>query len=268
MKLLEDNIVVPFLVEESAFEGVKRIVGKVARDVERVCGVFPQIVENYDGCSQIILCATLGKSSLIETLSAKGEFDKSSIENKREVYQIQLVENPFEGVREALVICGSDKRGTIYGAFALSEYIGVSPLCYWGDVEPATQKTLVVSKDIEIVSKEPSVKYRGFFINDEWPCFGNWTFSHFGGFTAEMYDHVFEFLLRLKGNYLWPAMWSSSFPLDGPGNLNEELADLYGVVIGYSHHEPCLRASEEWDKVRGVESPYGNEWNLDRKSVV
>ncbi len=262
MRLVEENIVVPFVVEDSGYEGVKRIVGKVAGDIEKVSGKIPKIVENYGGYSRIILCATLGKSSLIETLSDKGLFDTSSIENKREVYKIQLVANPFEGVEEALVICGSDKRGTIYGAFALSEYIGVSPLCYWGDVEPATQKTLLVSKDIEIISKEPSVKYRGFFINDEWPCFGNWTFSHYGGFTAQMYDHVFELLLRLKGNYLWPAMWSSSFPLDGPGNLNEELADLYGVVIGYSHHEPCLRASEEWDKVRGVESPYGNEWNF------
>jgi len=72
---------------------------------------------------------------------------------------------------------------------------------------------------------------------------------------------VFELLLRLKGNYLWPAMWTSSFALDGPGNLNEELADIYGVVMGASHHEPCLRASEEWDKVRGKDSVYGNDWN-------
>ncbi len=262
MKMVEQNVVVPFVVEESGFEGVKRIVSKVARDIEKVSGKLPDIVENYGEHSRIILCATLGKSALIETLSNKELFDTSSIENKREVYKIQLVKNPFEGVEEALVICGSDKRGTIYGAFALSEYIGVSPLCYWGDVEPATQENLFVSKDIEIVSREPSVKYRGFFINDEWPCFGNWTFSHFNGFTAQMYDHVFELLLRLKGNYLWPAMWSSSFPLDGPGSLNEELADIYGVVIGYSHHEPCLRASEEWDKVRGIDSIYGNEWNF------
>ena len=99
------------------------------------------------------------------------------------------------------------------------------------------------------ISKEPSVKYRGFFINDEWPCFGNWTFSHFGGFTAEMYDKVFEYLLRMKGNYLWPAMWTSSFLVDGPGMQSMELADSYGIYIGMSHHEPCMRSSEEWDMV-------------------
>ena len=112
-----------------------------------------------------------------------------------------------------------------------------------------------------MISKEPSVRYRGFFINDEWPCFGNWTTSHFGGFTAKMYDHVFELLLRLKGNYLWPAMWSSSFALDGPGEESARLADLYGVIIGNSHHEPCLCAGEEWDVYRGEHSPYGNAWN-------
>jgi len=118
----------------------------------------------------------------------------------------------------------------------------------------------VINADISVVSKEPSIKYRGFFINDEWPCFGNWSFNHYGGFTAEMYDHVFELLLRLKGNYMWPAMWTSSFPLDGPGHLNEELADIYGIVMGASHHEPCLRASEEWDIYRGLDTEYGNNW--------
>ncbi|MDE7224160.1 MAG: glycosyl hydrolase 115 family protein, partial [Acetatifactor sp.] len=140
--------------------------------------------------------------------------------------------------------------------------IGVSPLCFWGDAEPAVNPDAEVGDDIQILSKEPSVRYRGFFINDEWPCFGNWTCDHFGGFNAKAYEQVFELLLRLKGNYLWPAMWSASFPLDGPGSANEELADIYGVVMGYSHHEPCLRASEEWDKVRGPKTPYGNEWNF------
>lgn len=168
----------------------------------------------------------------------------------------------LQQLEELLLICGSDKRGTIYGMFALSEYIGVSPLCFWGDVEPAPNPEAEIGDDIQTLSKEPSVRYRGFFINDEWPCFGNWTSDHFGGFNAEAYEHVFELLLRLKGNYLWPAMWSASFPIDGPGSANEELADLYGVVMGYSHHEPCLRASEEWDKVRGPETKYGNEWNF------
>lgn len=262
LTLAEENKALPFLVEADAFEGVKKIAEKVILDVEKVSGVKPKLLtEDSKGFECYILCATLGKSALVDELMASGKFDATQIVGKREVYAVCIIENPFEGVEKILLICGSDKLGTIYGMFSLSEYIGVSPMCYFGDVEPLPKESIIISEDIEKISKEPSVKYRGFFINDEWPCFGNWTFSHFGGFTAEMYDHVFEFLLRMKGNYMWPAMWTSSFPLDGPGSLNEELADMYGITIAYSHHEPCLRASEEWDKVRGEDSPYGNEWN-------
>ncbi|MCL1823072.1 MAG: glycosyl hydrolase 115 family protein [Oscillospiraceae bacterium] len=239
-----------FIVESEAFEGVKRIAQKVAKDFEKVGGVLPEISENYKGGENVVIFATLDKSPLLEKLN----IDVSAIRGKREVYLIKLLED------KTLLVAGSDKRGTIYGMFAVSEFIGVSPLHYWGDAEP-DRKEISITEKIETISKEPSVKYRGFFINDEWPCFGSWTFGKFNGFTAEMYDHVFELLLRLKGNYMWPAMWTSSFPLDGPDSANEELADIYGVVMGASHHEPCLRASEEWDKVRGEESIYGNEWN-------
>ncbi len=260
MNLADKSKKTVLLVEESAFEGVKRVAGKVAIDIEKVTGNKPQVVTSLAGLekekTQVIFCATVGKSELLSKLSLE---DK--VQGKREVYAIRLVKD-LEGFADVLAICGSDKRGTIYGMFSLSEYIGVSPLCYWGDAEPVKRTEMLIGKDIETVSKEPSVRYRGFFINDEWPCFGNWVTSHFGDFNADAYEHVFEFLLRMKGNYLWPAMWSASFPLDGPGSKNEELADIYGVVMGYSHHEPCLRASEEWDKVRGLESKYGNEWNF------
>ncbi len=248
------------LVEPEAFEGVKRIAGKLAEDVEKVTGEKPEIVSGLtEKYSQVVFCATLGKSALADALAQSHGIDAGALRGKREVYQIKFAEI---GGKRTLVICGSDKRGTIYGIFALSEYIGVSPLCFWGDVSPVKRDSVAVGEDIQTISKEPSVKYRGFFINDEWPCFGTWATSHFGGFNAECYEHVFELLLRLKGNYLWPAMWTASFPLDGPGSANEELADIYGVVMGYSHHEPCLRASEEWDKVRGEDSIYGNEWNF------
>ncbi|MDR0223424.1 MAG: glycosyl hydrolase 115 family protein [Oscillospiraceae bacterium] len=246
-----------FTVEPESYEGVKRIAGKVAADFTEVGGAAPRIASELpsgEGSSTNIIFSTLGRSGITDKLIAEGEFDPSAIRGKREVYQIKILGGG------GLLICGSDKRGTIYGMFALSEYIGVSPLCYWGDVKPV-KREIAINRDIETISKEPSVRYRGFFINDEWPCFGNWAVSRFGGFTAEMYERVFELLLRLKGNYLWPAMWTSSFPLDGPGNLSEELADVYGVVMGTSHHEPCLRASEEWDLARGENSEYGDEWN-------
>ena len=239
-------------VEASAFLGVKRIAEKVAQDFEKIVGVMPTIVENISAEINIVF-ATLGNSPFVDALVAEGKFDANSIAGKHEVYASGFIDNK-------LTIIGSDKRGTIYGMFALSEYIGVAPLHFWGDAEPEPRTEITIKDDISTISKEPSVKYRGFFINDEWPCFGTWTTGHYGGFTAEMYDHVFELLLRLKGNYLWPAMWTSSFPLDGPDHLNEELADIYGVVMGASHHEPCLRASEEWDIYRGPDSEYGNDW--------
>lgn len=273
-------------VEESAYEGVRRVAGKVAEDIGKVLGAAPEVVNGKDfpagSAACVVLCATLGKSPLLEELEKKGLTDLRGLlredgSRKREVYQISRIflrdgeqaSRPSralsflpESVGSILLICGSDKRGTIYGMFSLSEYIGVSPLCYWGDAEPVRRDRLRIEKDIETLSREPSVKYRGFFINDEWPCFGSWVTEHFGGFNGDAYEHVFELLLRMKGNYLWPAMWTASFPLDGPGSRNEELADIYGVVMGYSHHEPCLRASEEWDKVRGEDSRYGNQWNF------
>ncbi len=265
MRLVYDGQAVSLLVEDSAFEGVKRIAGKVAEDIRKVTGHKPQILNGGQSTADntpVILCATAGKSPMLEKLEQEGLVDLSQVRGKREVYLIQKIRGSQLCRQELLLICGSDKRGTIYGMFALSEYIGVSPLCFWGDAEPASHPDQEIGDDIQMLSREPSVRYRGFFINDEWPCFGNWTCDHFGGFNANAYEHVFELLLRLKGNYLWPAMWSASFPIDGPGSANEELADIYGVVMGYSHHEPCLRASEEWDKVRGPETPYGNEWNF------
>lgn len=272
MRLQYENQAVPLLVEIGAFEGVKRIAATVAGDIGKVTGVKPQVmpeVRTQAGQTRAILCATLGRSNLIQALEQAGLLELSLVRGRREVYCIQKLAGAqlgqigaLSGLEELLVICGSDKRGTIYGMFALSEYIGVSPLCMWGDAEPMQRPEAEIGDDIQMVSHEPSVRYRGFFINDEWPCFGNWSYDHFGGINAKVYEQVFEFLLRLKGNYLWPAMWNSSFPIDGPGGANEELADIYGVVMGYSHHEPCLRASEEWDKVRGPETEYGNEWNF------
>lgn len=246
-------------VDPADFPGVRRIAHTLARDIAAVTGHEPPVCRALQD-APVILCGTLEHSAVLQELAAAGQLD-ARIRGRREVYQIALCS--LHG-RTALAICGSDKRGAIYGMFALSEYIGVSPLCFFGDAAPVQRGSVCVEADIEAVSREPSVKYRGFFINDEWPCFGTWATRHYGGVNAQCYTPIFEFLLRMKGNYLWPAMWASSFPLDGPGSANEELADEYGVIMGYSHHEPCLRASEEWDKVRGEGSRYGNAWNFDR----
>ena len=301
-----------FYLEPEAFPGVKRVAAKVAKDFETVCGAETGIVE-LTGVPKAreqgnepagilagqetaaVIAATVGHSPLLEELERQGNIDLNSVRGKWEVFTIRYIERPVKGLERALVVAGSDKRGTIYGLFQLSEMIGVTPFLYFGDVTPQkydaieflcgerpsddespepdgdvrtseagdTCKTVRRISGLPIVSHEPSVKFRGFFINDEWPCFGTWTFRHFGGFNAEMYDHVFEFLLRMKGNYLWPAMWTSSFFVDGPGMASMDLADEYGVIIGNSHHEPCMRASEEWDKVKGEDTPYGTEWNYN-----
>ncbi len=265
--LADKDIMTPIIVEPESWTGVKKIAQKSADDIERVTGRKPCIVNEISSLDDggkdenCLIYATIGRSQILDDIEKSGKISLDRIRGKNEVYGIFLVENPFDGVRSALVVAGSDKRGTIYGIFHISEQIGVSPMVYWGDAACEHKDELIFDEKIEMVSKEPSVQYRGFFINDEWPCFGNWTMEHFGGFNAKMYDHVFELLLRLKGNYLWPAMWTSSFALDGPGEESAVLADEYGVIIGNSHHEPCLRASEEWDLLKGGDSGYGTEWN-------
>jgi len=248
------------VVETQAYEGVKRIANKFAHDFSSVYGISPEMYSELsddsakDSAGRFIF-VTIDNSTIYKKLQNDYHIE---VYGKKESFQI------IKDGADIFVI-GSDKLGTIYGIFDLSEQIGVTPFVYWGDALPAIRDHFSPDQIEERTSREPSVEYRGFFINDEWLCFGNWTFEHFGGFTAEMYDHVFELLLRLKGNCLWPAMWSSSFALDGPGQLNEELADIYGITINYSHHEPCLRASEEWDIYKGTDSGdpngYGREWN-------
>ncbi len=252
-----------FYREEEAFSGVNKIAGKVMHDVELVFGHAPQSTTDRNQLGKnAVIYGTVGHSPVLLELEEKRLIDLSEIEGKREVFVFQVINHPFEGVEQALVIAGSDKRGTIYGLFHLSERLGVSPLVDWANVKPERKESFSLGAHFKYISKEPSVRFRGFFINDEWPAFGNWTTKNYGGFNAGMYEHVFELLLRLKGNYLWPAMWSARFYDDGPGLANAELADELGVVMGASHHEPCLRYGEEYKYLRGEGSPYGDAWNF------
>ena len=252
-----------FFTEAEAYSGVQKIADKVREDIERVTGYYPPKSDSLTAMNPYpIIYGTVGKSPILNSLQERQLICLDAIIGKREVYSFQLVQNPFEGVKCALVIAGSDKRGTIYGLFHLSECMGVSPLVDWSHVMPAKRPTVKLSAKDCLVSKEPSVKYRGIFINDEWPAFGTWCNHRFGGFNAACYSHVFELLLRLKGNYLWPAMWSACFSMDGPGLDNAILADELGIVIGTSHHEPCMRNGEEYSKLRGKNSIYGDAWNF------
>ncbi len=249
-----------FVIPEECGTGVKKVAGKVAKDVEGTLSFCPEICETVVTAKQAVIAVTAGSGELAEILCSKIS-KLGQVEGKRESYAFIVAENPVEGIESALVIYGSDKLGTIYGLFHLSELLGVTAMVDWGDCQYVKQDSFVLKEEDSFVSKEPSVKYRGFFINDEWPCCGTWATSHFGSFNAQMYDHIFEYLLRMKGNYLWPAMWAENFMLDGPDLESMKLADEYGIYIGMSHHEPCMRSGAEYSKVRGSESPYGDAWS-------
>lgn len=249
-----------FVIPEECGTGVKKVAGKVAKDVEETLSFCPEICETAVPAKQAVIAVTAGSGKLAETLCSKIS-KLGQVEGKRESYAFIVAENPVEGIESALVIYGSDKLGIIYGLFHLSELLGVTAMVDWGDCQYVKQDSFILKEEDSFVSKEPSVKYRGFFINDEWPCCGNWATSHFGSFNAKMYDHIFEYLLRMKGNYLWPAMWAENFMLDGPDLEAMKLADEYGIYIGMSHHEPCMRSGAEYSKVRGPKSPYGDAWS-------
>ncbi|SFC21028.1 glycosyl hydrolase 115 family protein [Butyrivibrio sp. YAB3001] len=260
-KVCFDNRIM-FTYEAKAFPGVNKIAELVREDIFLVTGFRAGEYSKGSKCKNLVVFGTVDKSDFLEDLDERGLVKLSDIRGKWESYSFQVIDDPMDGVDHALVIAGSDKRGTIYGLFHLSELLGVSPLVNWNHVFPRKRKNVTLTDEVNFVSKEPSVKYRGFFINDEWPAFGNWATEHFGGINARCYERIFELLLRLKGNYLWPAMWRSNFSMDGPGLESARLADEYGVVMSTSHHEPCMRAGEEYGLLRGKDSIYGDAWDF------
>jgi hypothetical protein len=235
----------PIYVDASDFPGVRRAANDLAQDIGRVSGDTAVVVHATDALAlSPIVIGTLGKSVVLDALVASGKLDVSAIRGRWESYLVQTVADPFPGVKQALVIAGSDKRGTIYGIYDLSENIGVSPWYWWADVPTPHHDTVYVRTE-RVVQGPPAVKYRGIFINDEAPAMSGWAKEKFGGFNSKMYTHLFELLLRLRANYLWPAMWGGAFNEDDPQNAR--LADEYGIVMGTSHQEPMDRAQAEFD---------------------
>jgi Glycosyl hydrolase family 115/Gylcosyl hydrolase family 115 C-terminal domain len=247
--------------DTSDFAGVVRAADDLKADVGRVTGFFPAVAHAEKNLGKnVIVIGTVGKNPLIDRLIREQKIDLSEIAGKWESFLIQVVSKPLPGVESALVICGSDKRGTIFGIYDLSEQIGVSPWYFWADVPPVHHDELFV-KAGKFVQGQPSVKYRGIFLNDEAPDLSNWITDKFGtvatgtnppvppgvaNYNREFYTNLFELILRLKGNYLWPAMWNNAFSEDDTNN--PVLADEYGIVMGNSHQEPMLRAQKEWDR--------------------
>jgi Glycosyl hydrolase family 115/Gylcosyl hydrolase family 115 C-terminal domain len=239
-------------VDAHDYAGVMRAATNLQTDIVRVTGRTPVVVDEAAdagkrlGANAIvagIIAGTIGKSAVIDRLIEERKINASPIAGKWESFIIQVVPDPSPGVANALVIAGSDKRGTIYGIYDLSEEIGVSPWYWWADV-PVQHRDALFVKAGKYVEGPPAVKYRGIFLNDEAPALSGWAKEKYGTLKHQFYEKVFELLLRLKANYLWPAMWDNAFGEDDP--LNQKLADEYGIVMGTSHHEPMMRAWKEW----------------------
>lgn len=234
----------PIVVDEADYAGVRRVVQDFAHDLERVSGVRPIVLTQAPkAASQALLVGTHGRSPLVDAVVAHSGLDLEALPGSWERSLTAVIEAPLPGIERALVVVGSDKRGTIYGLYDLVEQMGVSPWSWWADV-PVPRHQNVFARPGRWLSREPEVKYRGIFLNDEAPALSGWARETFGGMNRRFYARVFELLLRLKANTLWPAMWGNAFNEDDPEN--PRLADEYGIVMGTSHHEPMLRAQKEW----------------------
>jgi hypothetical protein len=252
----------PLYISADDWPGVIRAYTDLQTDISRVTGHKPELITagKIPRTEEIVIAGTIGKSPVIDRLIRKGRINVNDVAGRWECYLIETVDNPFPGVKKALVIAGSDKRGTIYGIYQISEEIGVSPWYWWADVPVRKSNELYVMPGRRTYG-EPSVRYRGIFLNDEYPALTKWVAFKYGmvplsdnppvppgvaNYGREFYSRIFEVILRLKGNYLWPAMWNNAFNEDD--TMNAKLADEYGIVMGTSHQEPMLRAQKEWDR--------------------
>jgi len=278
LALAHDGIVAPLWVADDDWPGVRRAAGDLQADFARVTGAKPALSTGQPTASPAaILIGTVGHSALIDSLIKRGQLDVHGIAGQWESFLLQVVEAPAPGIARAVVIAGSDKRGTIYGIYELSQQIGVSPWYWWADVPAAHHDALYVRSGRFVVGP-PVVRYRGIFLNDEAPALTNWVRAKFGNapvsqdppvppgianYGHEFYTRIFEVMLRLRANYLWPAMWDNAFNEDDPENAR--LADEYGIVMGTSHQEPMLRAQKEWD--RRYQATLGH-WNYAKQADV
>jgi hypothetical protein len=270
--LAADGAAAPLVVDGGDHPGVVRVVNDLRDDVERVTGLRPAVsVGTVPRSSQVVLVGTLGKSPMIDNLVTAGKLDVSGVAGKWETSLQQVVTDPQPGVDKALVIAGSDPRGTIYGAYDVSRRIGVSPWYWWDDV-PARHHDALHVRPGRHTQGTPAVRYRGFFVNDENPQTGTWAPGMFGqgkasgfpqGLNHLYYEKVFEVMLRLKANYLWPAVWGRAFAEDDPEN--HATAKRYGVVMGTSHEAPMMRGIEEWNRHPNAYGGTG-EWSFVRNA--
>jgi hypothetical protein len=267
-KIVDKGQSVPILFDPNDADVVGICSKALADDIELITGVSPKLKTwPQTDADVVIIVGTLGRSKPIDTIVKAAKLSVKTIEEKWESFLIQFVDNPLVGIDEALVITGSDPRGTAYGIFELSNRLGVSPWVYWADVNPVHSKNLSISIDT-IVMGPPSVKYRGIFLNDEDWGLKPWAARNMDTDIKDIgprtYARIFELMLRLKANYIWPAMHPCTkafFYYDE----NPKIAAQYSIVLGSSHCEPMLRNNvDEW-KNNFLEE-YGKEpgpWRYD-----
>lgn len=267
-KLGDSNISPDIKIAKNEPVGVPRTAQDLAWDFGRVLGrngtvtVVDGETVDHDTAQPVIIAGTIGQSSIIDKLISDGKLDVSKVEGQWESYTSQVIQNPSESLDWALVIAGSDRRATIHALYDLSEQMGVSPWYWWADV-PIKTKTGIWVDPAGKIQPTPSVHYRGFFINDEAPALSGWINEKFNGtFNSDFYRLVFELCLRLKGNYIWPAMWGKMFYVDDA--KNGQLADDYGVFMGTSHHEPMARSEKEQNTF--LQGDW--DWNSNKGNIV
>jgi hypothetical protein len=247
------------LIDASDAEVTEIVANALAGDLEKLNGKKPNVITLPEkNTENVIIAGTIGQSKYIDLLVENNKIDISQIKNKWESYLITTVYQPFPGIKNALIIAGSDRRGTAFGMFELSRMVGVSPWVWWADVVPRKMEAIYITSGT-IVSKEPDVKYRGIFINDEDWGLNAWASRNIDTDIRDIgpktYALVFELLLRMKANFIWPAMHDSTnafftYP------MNPVVADKYAIVMGSTHCDQMLRSNTcEWNK--NFEKEYG-----------
>ena len=248
--LINGNDKVEIYMDANDCRGVSYAANALVRDISKVSGSQATITSNRKAT---ILVGTIGHSAAIDQLIKQKRINGNLLKGKREKFIITLVD-------QQLVIAGSDRRGTIYGIYELSQQMGVSPWYDWADVPVEHHDSIFVNKGI-YTDGEPAVRYRGIFLNDEAPCLTSWVKNTYGTEYGDhrFYQRVFELVLRLRGNMMWPAMWGWAFYADDAEN--EKTADEMGVVMSTSHHEPMARNHQEYARNRKGWGPWNYQKN-------
>lgn len=256
--VIADGVPTAILADESDNVAIRIALKSLQKDFKAVAGREAEL--KYEpSAGRMIIVGSIGSKYISQILKAK-KIDRKELAGKNEKYIMTVVKEPVKGVAEALVIAGSDRRGTVYGIYELSEQLGVSPWYFWADTPISHKQNLSIKPGL-YTAGEPAVKYRGIFLNDEAPCLTSWVKNHYGTQRGgkDFYADVFELILRLRGNFMWPAMWDWAFYADDPEN--SKTADDMGVVMGTSHHEPMARNHQEWAR---NPKAYGGVWDYTK----